>query len=278
MQRGVRFRCYPTTGQAHIPARGIGSPRFISDAKVSEDRHSRRFARKSPRHTGQGIPIDPRYSQFRTDPAPWLAEGPSQVPRHGAVRGKRAMSRYFANLSGHPALRKRRGRQSVWPTSELFAFTPIPDTQSRAVIGHRLTLCAGGFPVGDLAITVPAAYAPRECARCGHVHQDNRVSQAAFVCRRCGPKDHADHNAARVLAWRGVRAVLDGPYGPPTPKRCRIARTGVGAEGAEPGTEASSAPGGITMHGPRAPETPTTARRAWWQETLLYDNLSLEAL
>ncbi len=145
MQRGVRFRCYPTTGQAHIPAREIGSPRFISDAKVSEDRHSRRFARKSPRHTGQGIPIDPRYSQFRTDPAPWLAEGPSQVPRHGAVRGKRAMSRYFANPSGHPALRKRRGRQSVWPTSELFAFTPIPDTVSRlGVTIEQYRVCEGG--------------------------------------------------------------------------------------------------------------------------------------
>ena len=101
--------------------------------------------------------------------------------------------------------------------------------------------------LGKLLITVPAAYSSQECAQCGHVHQGNRVSQARFVCSRCGHAAHADHNAAQVLAWRGVRAVLDGTSVPPTPKRCRITRITVGAEGSEPRTEASSTPGEITV-------------------------------
>ena len=478
MQIGVRFRCYPTPEQAQTLAQWIGCQRFIYNAKVREDRYFRRFARTSLQHTGQHLPIDQRYRQFKTDQTPWLSEVPSQVLRNGAVRWKQAVSRYFSQLAGRPTLRKKHGRQSVWLTSELFAFMPILNTQTQAVVGHRLTLGTKAFPVGDLVftahqdyqlpasihvsvhagqwtvsfnyddqrpeptdqetcewlrtfseielrsrtvgldrgvvlplagsdgqrfgfssaqqrhlrqheqrkrrwqrrqarrtqgsrgwvqakrrvartqraraairqdaahqtshalaadpryklyvfealkvrnmtarakpkqdehgrwlkngaaaksglnqailaaawgqtktylqykarrrgklvITVPAAYSSQECARCGHVHQGNRVSQARFVCQRCGHDENADHNAAQVLAWRGVRAVRNGIYAPPASKRCRVTRTQVpiqvGAEGSEPRTETSSTPDEITVrreggntfaHGSLTPETP----------------------
>lgn len=63
---------------------------------------------------------------------------------------------------------------------------------------------------GELVIEIPPFYSSQECAQCGHVHSDNRVSQSEFVCQRCGHTDHADHNAAKVIAQRGVRLLLAG--------------------------------------------------------------------
>ena len=87
---------------------------------------------------------------------------------------------------------------------------------------------------GKLTIEVPPFYSSQECVACGHVHQDNRVSQAEFVCLSCGNTDHADHNAAKVIAMRGVRQLLAGKYVQKEKKRCRITRIQVGAEGSEP--------------------------------------------
>lgn len=88
---------------------------------------------------------------------------------------------------------------------------------------------------GKLAIEVPAFYSSQECGACGHIHQDNRVSQSEFVCQSCGHTDHADHNAAKVIAGRGVRLLLSGELVKKKVKRCGINRKKVGAEGSEPG-------------------------------------------
>ncbi|MDA8111200.1 MAG: zinc ribbon domain-containing protein, partial [Nitrospiraceae bacterium] len=54
-------------------------------------------------------------------------------------------------------------------------------------------------------LKVSPHFSSQECARCGHIHPDNRPSQAVFVCQRCGLTDNADHNASRVMAKRGIR-------------------------------------------------------------------------
>ena len=81
---------------------------------------------------------------------------------------------------------------------------------------------------GQLVIEVSPCYASQECAACGHVHQDNRVSQAEFVCLSCGNTDHADHNAAKGIAMCGVRQLLAGKCIQKEKKRCRITRIKVG--------------------------------------------------
>ncbi|MEI8363116.1 MAG: transposase [Betaproteobacteria bacterium] len=86
---------------------------------------------------------------------------------------------------------------------------------------------------GKLVIEVSPFYSSQECAACGHVHQDNRVSQAEFVCLSCGNTDHADHNAAKVIALRGVKQLLAGKCIQKEKKRCRITRSKVGAEGSK---------------------------------------------
>ena len=90
---------------------------------------------------------------------------------------------------------------------------------------------------GKLVIEVPAFYSSQECGSCGHIHQDNRVSQSEFVCQSCGHTDHADHNAAKVIAGRGAKQLLAGKGVKKEKKTCRITRQKVGAEGSEPGAE-----------------------------------------
>ncbi|MHB1098836.1 MAG: RNA-guided endonuclease InsQ/TnpB family protein, partial [Burkholderiales bacterium] len=96
---------------------------------------------------------------------------------------------------------------------------------------------------GKLVIEVPPFYSSQECAACGNIHQDNRVSQSEFVCLSCGNADHADHNAAKVIAMRGVRQLLAGKCVQKEKKRCGITRIKVGAEGSEPVAATQSPPG-----------------------------------
>ena len=65
-----------------------------------------------------------------------------------------------------------------------------------------------GFRASALVLSVPAAYSSQECSACQHTHPDNRHEQA-FVCKRCGHTAHADTNAGRVIAGRGIKAVRD---------------------------------------------------------------------
>lgn len=94
--------------------------------------------------------------------------------------------------------------------------------------------------LGKLTIEVPAFYSSQECGSCSHIHQDNRVSQSEFVCQSCGHTDHADHNAAKVIAARGVKQLLAGKGVKKEKKTCRITRKKVGAEGSKPGAEMHS--------------------------------------
>ncbi|MHB1747076.1 MAG: RNA-guided endonuclease InsQ/TnpB family protein, partial [Leptospirillum sp.] len=86
---------------------------------------------------------------------------------------------------------------------------------------------------GKLVIKVPPHYSSQECAHCGHIHPDNRPSQAEFVCQRCGLTDNADQNASRVIAQRGIRLLLEG-----TIQKKRVRRCGIGKE-KQPGPERS---------------------------------------
>jgi putative transposase len=100
---------------------------------------------------------------------------------------------------------------------------------------------------GKLLIEVPPFYSSQECAACGHVHQDNRISQAEFVCLSCGNTDHADYNAAKVIAMRGIRQLLAGKCVQKEKKRCGITKSKVGAVGSEPVAVTQSTPGEIKV-------------------------------
>lgn len=52
-------------------------------------------------------------------------------------------------------------------------------------------------------------YTSQECALCGHIHPDNRKNQSDFECLSCGNVDNADRNAAKVIAKRARKRLLD---------------------------------------------------------------------
>jgi putative transposase len=87
---------------------------------------------------------------------------------------------------------------------------------------------------GKLVIEVPAFYSSQECAACGFTHSDNRTSQAVFVCQSCNHTGHADHNAAAVIARRGVRLVISGACVQKKSKKCGILKNKVGGVTSEP--------------------------------------------
>jgi transposase len=58
--------------------------------------------------------------------------------------------------------------------------------------------------VGVAVIHVDPAYTSRQCSACGHTDRRNRPGQATFSCTSCGFAEHADVNAARNIAARGI--------------------------------------------------------------------------
>jgi putative transposase len=153
MQRGIRFRCYPTCAQAEILHRWIGCQRYIYNAKVGEDQYYRRFIRKQVDLTGLYAPIDQQYSQFKSkELSPWLYEVPSQILRNGANLWMQSYSRFFKKLGGRPTFHRNMGNQKVWLTSELFVFKPVTN-ELTGEITHQLYIGTGTdkFKVGVLA-------------------------------------------------------------------------------------------------------------------------------
>ncbi|GLW98124.1 transposase [Microtetraspora sp. NBRC 16547] len=57
---------------------------------------------------------------------------------------------------------------------------------------------------GVAVIHVDPAYTSQTCSACGHVDKRNRPDQKTFSCTSCGFAEHADVNAARNIASRGV--------------------------------------------------------------------------
>ncbi|MFU8854622.1 RNA-guided endonuclease InsQ/TnpB family protein [Micromonospora sp. SL1-18] len=53
-------------------------------------------------------------------------------------------------------------------------------------------------------VQVDPRYTSQTCAACGYRDKRNRPNQETFHCRSCGVVAHADHNAARNIASRGV--------------------------------------------------------------------------
>ena len=125
-----------------------------------------------------------------------------------------------------------------------------------------------------LLIEVPLFHSSQECRMCGHIHQDNRITQSRFVCQACGHTENADRNASHVLAGRGVELILSGRWKPKERKRVKMTASGtrqVRSEGPEPEVVWISYERGESVRrrrrtapakGSRNRETPATAFRA----------------
>lgn len=56
-------------------------------------------------------------------------------------------------------------------------------------------------------IKVDPAYTSQECSHCGHIDEENRLTQSQFCCMSCGHLANADEDAAKVILGRGTTDV-----------------------------------------------------------------------
>jgi putative transposase len=83
--------------------------------------------------------------------------------------------------------RKQRAVLHSWAFSQLLLFL-----QYKAALA------------GVALVIIDPRNTSRECAECGYTAKENRKTQDQFLCRSCGHKAHADHNAARVISSRAA--------------------------------------------------------------------------
>lgn len=60
---------------------------------------------------------------------------------------------------------------------------------------------------GGEVIYVSPMYTSQECSSCGEIDSASRVSQAKFLCTKCGFQEHADINAAKNILRKGLSMV-----------------------------------------------------------------------
>ena len=63
---------------------------------------------------------------------------------------------------------------------------------------------------GGMLLAVPPHHTSQTCPSCGHVSEDNRQTQAKFLCADCGDENHADVVGAINVLERGYRLLACG--------------------------------------------------------------------
>jgi len=71
----------------------------------------------------------------------------------------------------------------------------------KSFLGYKLERLSGEL------LLVDPRYTSQQCSACGHTEEENRKSQAGFLCVRCGHRENADINAAKNILAAG-HAVL----------------------------------------------------------------------
>jgi IS605 OrfB family transposase len=61
---------------------------------------------------------------------------------------------------------------------------------------------------GIQVIKINPQYTSQRCSKCGHIHEDNRQTQALFVCTSCGYKTSADYNAAKNISTQNIENII----------------------------------------------------------------------
>ena len=62
---------------------------------------------------------------------------------------------------------------------------------------------------GIVVNTIDARYSSQRCSVCGHIHEDNRISQSKFECLSCGNKDNADYNASKNISIAHTNSYIE---------------------------------------------------------------------
>lgn len=63
--------------------------------------------------------------------------------------------------------------------------------------------------VGIRVELVNPKYTSQRCSRCGYLDKENRLTQAQFVCLKCGFEENADYNASQNLAIKNIAEIIE---------------------------------------------------------------------
>lgn len=207
LDRGVAVPLMDSTGRA-FELLEVQKQR-MAKKELQRKRWQRRAARRvkgsqnrrkaNQRATRAGLYAADVRKDFAHQTSRTLVDGPNLLFVFEALQ-VRNMTRSAAGTVAEPGKKvaQKRGLNrsilaSAWGETKLF-------TKYKAIAA------------GKLCIEAPPHHSSQECSACGHTHADNRLDQSRFVCQRCGHAENADTNAARVIARRGVEAVVSGSY------------------------------------------------------------------
>ncbi|MER5625752.1 transposase [Streptosporangium sp. NPDC002544] len=164
------------------------------------------------RHSGKGLnAVRHRHRELRRR----LQAKQTKSAKRLLKRRRRAEARFAANTNHTIA---KRIVTEATRTGQGIALEDLQGIRGRVRLRkpQRVTLHSwsfhqlGGFIAykaarqGVAVVHVDPAYTSQACSSCGQVDKKNRPGQAAFSCTSCGFAEHADVNAARNIASRGV--------------------------------------------------------------------------
>ncbi|MEU8205805.1 transposase [Streptosporangium sp. NPDC049046] len=164
------------------------------------------------RHSGKGLnAVRHRHRELRRR----LQAKQTKSAKRLLKRRRRAEARFAANTNHTIA---KRIVTEATRTGQGIALEDLQGIRDRVRLRkpQRVTLHSwsfhqlGGFIAykaareGVAVVHVDPAYTSQACSSCGHVDKRNRPGQATFSCTSCGFAEHADVNAARNIASRGV--------------------------------------------------------------------------
>jgi putative transposase len=132
------MRAWPTSQQKQVLSQWMGCARVIYNAKCEEQDYFFKFRCHSLNHTGEKIPLDQAYSQFKTESSSFLSDCPSEILRNSSVTWYQTMQRFFKGLSGKPVKKKKGSRSTIWLTKELFELFQDPESREwKLFIGKK---------------------------------------------------------------------------------------------------------------------------------------------
>ena len=132
------MRAWPTSQQKKVLSQWMGCSRLIYNGKCDEQEYFFKFKSRFPEFVGEKVPVDAAYAQFKTEQSSFLSKCPSEILRGSAFIWYNTMQRYFSGLCGRPVRKKKKSRESMWLTREVFSLTQDPETKNwKLFIGKK---------------------------------------------------------------------------------------------------------------------------------------------
>ncbi len=203
-----------TVPESTLPAAGIdvGIVRFLT---TSDGRHE-----PNPAYLKAELPEVRRLSRKMAVQNRQKRPKRRQFPTLGGKR-RRKMKKKLQRLHERIRnLRKEHHHKVALRLVRAYGFIAAESLNIKGMSGNRrlaraiLDASWGGFlttlkckaeSAGTRVVEVDAKYTSQICSRCGHCESENRLTQARFVCRKCGLALNADVNAAKNVLTRGLQ-------------------------------------------------------------------------